>query len=537
MGRARIIEPVEAGLYRVRPLYDMTAIEAALARIETEEAEYHARLLKVMNTITDLKSDKAAAADAVNAVMEQWQQHVIAATTPPPPLAPPEPNDPLTGAPWADPDRAQEPPLLAAINAIRTAASVPTLGRDGDLDKAILKHLKEQAFTGDIGHISLNGMTPAQRVHLAGYLAEAVGETLAYGRRPVADVAGFWQRQELDVLLDPDYEDIGLAHVHSGTHPAGYLWGAVYAKPGEPPPNVRVIEDKKPDDPDPTPDPAKEAAAEETAKLEKIQLPELPDKLTPPQLAKIVAEYGKVSARLTAAEKRLEQMMAERLDRIARRDELQKLKERLEALVYDVWACYYIDSLKPGDVVYTAEVPGHWVENGLHRDATIYKGTAQEKTVFFDERSWNIVQRVALYDSQLKSATVIPDNLMFYNLAMEPGHLRWKPAYRYGTIIDLAGNVCTLRLTDAKARSERSSETLTLNGVRVAGPNDLVATGSDTLAGVLIDYPPCNGAVFEVGDEVLIRFAQFDWAKPTVIGFRRAPVPCPPRRISWEQIL
>lgn len=536
MGRARIIEPVEAGLYRARPLYDMTAIETELAKIEEQEAIYHALLLRTLETIADLRSDKSAAGGAVDAVLEQWQQHVIAATTPPPPLEPPEPNDPLTGQPWEDPDRAQEPPLLVLLNALRTAASVDTLSRDSQLDTSIRKLLKDQAYLGTMGHISPNGMTPAQRVHLAGYLAELVGETLAYGRRTPAMVAGYWERNELEVVIDPDYTDVGLAHVHAPDHPAGYLWGAVFAKPGEPPPKVRIIEKKKPDDEDPTPDPAKEAAEEETAKLEKIQLPELPDKLTPASLAKIVAEFGKVSARLTAAEKRLEQMMAERLDRIARRDELQKLKERLEALVYDVWACYYINTLKPGDVVYTAEVPGHWVEKGLHRDATIYKGTEQEKTIFFDERSWNIVPRVALYDSQLKSATVIKDNLMFYNLAMEPGHLRWKPAYRYGTITDIKGNVCTVQLTEALARNERSSEPLTLNNVRVAGPNDLVATSSTKLEGVIINYPPCHGEVFEEGDDVLIQFADFDWSKPTVIGFRRAPKACPPKR-SWEQLV
>jgi len=536
MGRARIIEPVEAGLYRARPLYDMTALEAELTKIAEEEAAYQKRLLDMLETITDLKADKRAAAEAVDAVMEQWQQEVITKTTPPPALEPPEPEDPETGLPWTDPDRAQEPPLLALLNALRTAASVEPLNRDSELDKAIRGLLRDQAFIGTMGHTSPNGMIPAQRVHLAGYLAEQVGETLNYGRRAPDKVAAFWERYDLDIITDPAYTDIGLAHIHSTLHPAGYLWGAVYAKPGTPPPKVTVIEDKKPDDEDPTKDPAKEEAKKEEVKLGKIELPALPDKLTPDSMAKIVAEFGKISAKLAVAEKALEKAMAERLDRISRQDELQKLKTRLENLVYDVWACYYIDSLKPGDVVYTAEIPGHWVEEGVRRDAMIYKNTAQEKTIFFDERSWNIVQRTALYDSQLKSATVIKDNLMFYNLAMEPGHLRWKPAYRYGTITAISGNVCTVQLTAAKARSERRNETLTLNNVRVAGPNDLVTTDSDKLDGVIIDYPPCHGAVFEEGDDVLIRFADFDWSKPTVIGFRRAPKQCPPTRISWAQL-
>ncbi|MBK8896842.1 MAG: hypothetical protein IPN66_06380 [Candidatus Competibacteraceae bacterium] len=42
-----------------------------------------------------------------------------------PPLIPTEPNDPETGnPPWADPDRAQDGPLLQAINSARSNGGV-----------------------------------------------------------------------------------------------------------------------------------------------------------------------------------------------------------------------------------------------------------------------------------------------------------------------------------------------------------------------------------------------------------------------------
>ena len=57
-----------------------------------------------------------------------------------------------------------------------------------------------------------------------------------------------------------------------------------------------------------------------------------------------------------------------------------------------------------------------------------------------------------------------------------------------------------------------------------------------TLADVPIWYPPCNGAVFQIGDEVLLWFDGWTRAKPKVIGFRREPKPCPQGRQSWRDI-
>jgi len=36
----------------------------------------------------------------------------------------------------------------------------------------------------------------------------------------------------------------------------------------------------------------------------------------------------------------------------------------------------------------------------------------------------------------------------------------------------------------------------------------------------------CNGAAFEVGDEIVIEFQGREWSSPRVIGFRENPKPC-----------
>ena len=96
-----------------------------------------------------------------------------------------------------------------------------------------------------------------------------------------------------------------------------------------------------------------------------------------------------------------------------------------------------------------------------------------------------------------------------YNLAMLPGWQKWKPTYRYGTITALDGDTCDVSL-------------------EVAGSSQfgLNVNQSQTLTGVTIEYMNCNGAAFEVGDEVLVKFEGQYFASPKVIGFKTDPQPC-----------
>lgn len=528
MGLALIIENKGGGLYRARPLYDMTRLDATLAKLEGEETQYLALRAEMEKTIAALESDKTTAADAVDAVIKQWKDRIIKEMADKaPPLQPDPPDDPGTGQPWTDPDRAQEPPLLAAINAARTEAGKGTVSREADLDKAALRYLQNQAYLKTTGHLGADGSLPEGRVNLVGYLAEKVGEALCYGRSRPDSVAAGWKRNDKTVLYDADWTEVGLAHVHSANHPAAYLWCALFAKPGTPPPNIRVIESESQLQKKKEQDQATEDAKKAAEKLDKIEPPRT-DPLTPDTLGKIVQEFGIVCAKLAAAEKALDQLAAEHLARATRLNELQARKTALENLNLEVWSCYWNDALAAGATVYTAEVPGFWLDAPVLKSARIYVGTVDERSVFFEERSWNIVQRVTPFDSKLAPALPLPASLAFYNLAMEPGHLTWRPAWRYGIIVDVSGDTCTVSVNETPARKMRDEAAMDLNAGLTLGANR-------TLVGVPIDYPPCNGSLFAPDDEVLIRFTGLDRTKPVVVGFRRAPRQCV-RRISWEQI-
>jgi len=92
---------------------------------------------------------------------------------------------------------------------------------------------------------------------------------------------------------------------------------------------------------------------------------------------------------------------------------------------------------------------------------------------------------------------------------MLPGWQKWKPTYRYGAITALDGDTADVSLDSALS----SQQGLNVNQAGV-------------LTGVDIEYMSCDGAAFDVGDEVLIQFSGQDWASPKVIGFKEEPKAC-----------
>ncbi len=519
MGRARIVENKGSGLHTATPLYDWTRLDALLADLHAQQANYSTLLLRAFATLDDLRNEVAVAADALNTLITQWQAALLAHNAKLAPLEPPTPEDPETSLPWTHPDRGQEPPLLKAINDLRTAAELEPLSRVGDLDKAALFHLRNLGSSGKLSHLGPFGSTPFDRVLGQTYFASVVYELLAGGPRGAEEALSRWtgHAPSLEKLMDASLTEIGVAYHYASTHPSAHLWCVVLCVPGPPPPHISFPDEKKKDQ---NPDPAKEAAKDETEKLDKIKAPKL-DPLQPSQLTGAVKNYAEAVAKRGAAEKELSRLMLEKLAQDRRIAELETAKTQKEARVIDVWASYY-QEFAPGTVVHTAEVPGFWRDAPVFKTVQVEVGTVNERTVAFDERSWNIVRLPK--PSALNLATTLSPELTFYNAAMEPGHLRWRPAWRYGVITALAGNTCSVALGTATARGNAEGST-------PLGLNQTPAT----LAGVPIDYPPCDGAAFEVDDEVLVHFDDQQWATPRVVGFRRAPKTCD-GRFSWGQI-
>lgn len=517
MGRAIIMSNVGGGLYKARPLYDLAPLDAELSAIDAEDVRYSALLIRAFNSLALLRRDTDDAASAKNLVIQQWLDEVISKTNPVPPVIPPPiENDPETGEPWVDPDRAQEEPLLDLINALRTTASLPTLTRDDDLDTAALTHLRNQAGTNRIGHFGAFQSKPADRVLQQGYHAESVIEVLSYGATSPDYVVGEWQKSPDTVadLLAATATAAGVAYKYAATHPHTHLWCVLIVEPGVGPLPTTTAEYP--------PDPPTQQAENNEKGLERIELPRH-DPDVPPKLGEAVQKYAIAANKQAAAEREIEKMMAAKLARSARKAELESIRSDLAALRYDVWASFFNDEIPDGSEVYTAEVPGYFPDDATPMSSVIYEGIQdRERTVYYTERKWNIVLRFDGFASKLRPTITMNPNSAYYDCAIEPGQLKWKPAWRYGVITSKSGDICSVSLHN---ETERNGNTLENPEFPI---NQFTALDS-----VPINYPPCNGSAFTTGDEVLVRFVGFDWASPEVVGFRRVPKKCTGG--SWAQ--
>lgn len=519
MGKAVILQNLGEGLYKARPLYDLSKLNAELAKLEAAQAEYAALLIRAFNSLTLLRSDTADAESAKNLVIQQWLDEVISKTNPVPPVIPPPiENDPETGLPWVDPDRAQEDPLLTLVNALRTTASVPVLTRDSDLDTAALTHLRNQAGTGRIGHFGAYQSKPADRVLQQGYNADSVIEVLSYGATSPDDVVSEWQKSPDTVtdLLAASATAAGVAYKYAATHPHTHLWCLLIVDPGTGPlPTTTTTF---------PPDPPSQQADNQEQSLERIELPHH-DPDVPPKLEEAIKAYAIAVNKERAAENEIARLMAEKLERNSRIIQLQAIKTEIEQRSWDVWCCNWSINLAPGQQVETFEVPGFINHGGVYRTTLMKEGTPQQYTVSYFERSWNIAPFGTGHPphGQLRPAESMTPSAVFYDAAMEPGHLKWQPLCRYATITDLTGGVCSVTLTDINDR-ELSGETAVLP-----------LNADSALSGVPIQYAPCNQYAFEVGDEVLVIFVGMDRTKPMVVGFRREPRNCQ-GRVGWIQL-
>lgn len=511
MGKATIVENRGEGLYRVKIKYNHTREQAELDTLKAARDAYWAVLLRALKELDRLRSDARAAQGVLEAVVEQWIQFLLTKTAIPPPLEPPTEKDPETGEPWEDPDRAQEAAVFEAINAARLAASQPTLTRDAELNAAALGHARYLKGTDRLTHAGNGGSTPEQRVSIASYLAVAVGEVLTAGQVTAADAVAEWLRPDVAAatLLAANFEDIGIGYVYAPSRLGTHVWVAVLAQSGTPPPAELA----------PPKNPATEKAKEQEATLEKIPTPEAkPD--VPKQLGTAAAKFAEAALKRNAAEAALVQMKLDALERDQRIAVLEKLFEH-DDTIYDVWCANYHQLLT--GTVDTIEVPGYWLDEPETREATIYKNTEDERMVSYHERSWNIAPDGSTSrDSYLHWAEGMSGAAIFVNLALEPGHLKWRPEFRYGTITAISAAGANVAMDAVSARKAKGEKTLSIRR-------------DATLTAVPVEYMGSGWALFKVDDEVLVQFRGAERDQPVIIGFRREPVDDPQGRQTWGQ--
>jgi len=265
-------------------------------------------------------------------------------------------------------------------------------------------------------------------------------------------------------------------------------------------------------------DPAKVASLKLKEELGKLTRP-LPDDLIPKELDEVARQNAVAQAAWKAAEREIDRLQVQNAARAERIAVLETLISQAEE-VRHVWCVTYSTDLA-GEVD-TLEVPGFWQDEGEMRLDTLFEGKPQQRNVIYREYLWNIApQGKANYAvGQMQYAEGLSDASVFYNAAMEPGHLRWKPIWRYAQLTaDASLLECSVQLIETEARAFRREPHLPINGVVTTAP---------------ISYVPCRGSVFKQGDEVVVTFGHYDWGVPVVVGFRRKPKTC--SGSAWNQL-
>jgi len=491
MGLAVIVSNYGESYYRIRLLYDFTALDREIARLQQQQTDYYQKLFLAQRDLILVQDNCAVAGAALDAVIAQYIAGLIQKLNDlPPQIEPPEEIDPTTELPYEDSTLAFAKDLFDRVNDERGANA---LTRIDTLDAVAKNFLLYKSQTNTIGHFGAGYSTPEQRVLAKAYSAERVGECLSFGRTTAQDVVAEWLKYDSATLLDAEFTEAGCAYRFSPWHSFGYLWCMVLTKPGETPDTVSeesVVQ---------------EAVEELETGINQTPLPK--EKEMTERLGKAASEYAKAVRARTAAENKITQMMAERLNRDARLAKLQALKTRLSTVELNAWSADYNGALPVGATIETVEIPGYF-ETGINI------------------RPYGSSIPVQMPCGKLRPADSMTPELTFFNLAMEPGHLRWKPVWRYGSITDMgSGNGATVLLDEVQSREGDGLDALAIDP----------ASPASILYNVPFRYLHCHEDAFEVGDAVLILFEGFNRDTPKIVGFKDHPRSCN-GRISWREL-
>lgn len=516
MGLARIVSHDGQGLYTVRPTYEEGSIRWQLAVLGAAATDYEKILADAYTARDLLLDDLRTARTALNAVIALWRKTLDEKLQTPPPLEPPDPNDPETGEPWTDTQLAQSAAVFPLLNDERELRGVNALTRNGKLDAAAMGHLHYLVGANKTGHTGVSDSQVGDRITWQGYVWSACGENLAYGQDSPDAAVRDWMNSpgHRANLLNSVFTETGLAYLYSEKTTYTHYWCQVFATPAdEPPPGSEENQIVK-------------KAQKKEEEIKKIEVPKL-DKMTPKQLGEAASKFALAAKKYQLALSEIERIKAEKIARDRKILELQALLTSLGKLLIQVWCADYYTQLQPGNLVPTFEVPGYRGKSYLHTDSEGVTRAEYPVNIAPYTRTpaeWNH-DHIGI----LNPAAGVSKEMTFVNLALEPGHLKWRPAWRYGVIESLTlhaydldtqtySDYATVILETVKSRIEKgAAQHLALH---------LNQSPVQVLPMVPIKYMTCNGSAFAVGDEVLVLFEGQDRAKPKVVGFRREPKQC-----------
>ena len=113
--------------------------------------------------------------------------------------------------------------MLDGVNALRTAAGIPTLALDAQLNAAAETHSIDMARQNRPWHFGSDGSSPIDRLRRVGFTAPLVGETIAESYETELQTLAAWMEQAdtRDVIMDPAARRLGVAWYQE---PAGKIW-------------------------------------------------------------------------------------------------------------------------------------------------------------------------------------------------------------------------------------------------------------------------------------------------------------------------
>ena len=132
--------------------------------------------------------------------------------------------------------------LLLAVNAVRAAGAVcgtnvyratQGLNWNNMLQQSAANHSRDMAQNHMFSHVSTDGGSLLQRLQATGYSLSAAGENIAAGQSSVQEVIASWLNSpgHCKNMMEPSYQDIGVACIRNDGAPYGFYWTMNLARP------------------------------------------------------------------------------------------------------------------------------------------------------------------------------------------------------------------------------------------------------------------------------------------------------------------
>lgn len=126
--------------------------------------------------------------------------------------------------------------LIVLINVYRASNGLQAVSSNGALAAAATWMAGDMAARNYVGHVSSDGRSPTQRMSAFGYPASSMytGEDLGAGYGSAGAVLAGWQASTAHnaVLLNPNYNAIGIGLVHNPNSAYKWYWVADFGGPG-----------------------------------------------------------------------------------------------------------------------------------------------------------------------------------------------------------------------------------------------------------------------------------------------------------------